>query len=580
MKKLFLILFLLLIMTTIAYSQFFNSGSGAGAGGGDVTSTSTTQTWGAGTTLVWTFSVTGTDPTFTASAGALAVGGKLSATTYGSDGTITDAELLYLGDVTSAIQAQLDARCLETTFGTSIGGGLILDGTTLKTSTNLQLYSAITPSANMQSWLASGSYALMRTSMGLAIGTNVQGYDADLTTYAGITPSANAQTLLAETFAQMQGSLSVDDLITLSGMAEGSVNLSTFTGTTIADNVTIKAALQALETGLELKQASDSDLTYLAGFTPSDNVKSIWNAADFATIRTSMGLVIGTNVQAYDADLTSWAGITAPTIAAAGDVVVGSGANALTKITKGANNTIFGVNSSGTLGFNTNLSLDDSAPQFYNVAAPTKLLGIDPSGMTAGYSGWIKLVATSNSTGSTPSQVGNFTFATLTATPTSNQLTKFSGTAGKLTNSTITEDGTDVNIGALNLLGTGIIDGKAPITIVTTSAGYTIGSTYKSGYLITNPTSASATFIFTLPTAVAGLQYMPFNGAAKTGILRVYTALAPTGTQYIDLDGVLTANTGGIEMSAVAGNCMAFVGIDSTNWKCIPTKGTATKITR
>ena len=80
--------------------------------------------------------------------------------------------------------------------------------------------------------------------------------DADLTTYAGITPTANAQTLLGETFAQMQASLSIDDLITLSGVAEGSANLGTFTGSTIADNVTNKAALQALETAVEGKAAT------------------------------------------------------------------------------------------------------------------------------------------------------------------------------------------------------------------------------------------------------------------------------------------------------------------------------------
>jgi hypothetical protein len=46
-------------------------------------------------------------------------------------------------------------------------------------------------------------------------------------------------------------SLSVDDIITLSGVAEGAQHLGTFTGSTISDSVTIKAALQELETAVE-----------------------------------------------------------------------------------------------------------------------------------------------------------------------------------------------------------------------------------------------------------------------------------------------------------------------------------------
>ena len=46
----------------------------------------------------------------------------------------------------------------------------------------------------------------------------------------------------------------VDDLVTLSGVAENSTNLGTFTGTTIADNETIKGALQDLEDAVELRR--------------------------------------------------------------------------------------------------------------------------------------------------------------------------------------------------------------------------------------------------------------------------------------------------------------------------------------
>lgn len=44
--------------------------------------------------------------------------------------------------------------------------------------------------------LSEGNAATMRTNLGLAIGTNVQAFDADLSTWAGITPSANVQSLV------------------------------------------------------------------------------------------------------------------------------------------------------------------------------------------------------------------------------------------------------------------------------------------------------------------------------------------------------------------------------------------------
>jgi hypothetical protein len=79
---------------------------------------------------------------------------------------------------------------------------------------------------------------------GIAAGAEVN-VNADWNAVSGDAEILNKPTI------PTQASLSVDDLITLTGVAEGSVNLGTFTGTTITDNVTIKVALQELETAVE-----------------------------------------------------------------------------------------------------------------------------------------------------------------------------------------------------------------------------------------------------------------------------------------------------------------------------------------
>lgn len=64
-------------------------------------------------------------------------------------------------------------------------------------------------------------------------------------------------------------------------------------------------------TGLEIGtdvQAWDAQLDSLSA--ASANGVSLVTAADYSAMRTLLGLVIGTHVQAFDADLTTWAGLT------------------------------------------------------------------------------------------------------------------------------------------------------------------------------------------------------------------------------------------------------------------------------
>ena len=48
----------------------------------------------------------------------------------------------------------------------------------------------------------------------------------------------------------------IDNVVSLTGVSKDAANLGTFTGSTIADSATVKAAIQALETAVETKATS------------------------------------------------------------------------------------------------------------------------------------------------------------------------------------------------------------------------------------------------------------------------------------------------------------------------------------
>ena len=105
------------------------------------------------------------------------------------------------------------------------------------------------------------------TSLGTFTGTTI----ADSTTI-----KAALQTL--ETAVESKGNATsltslttaVGDLNTLTGVAQNATNLGTFTGSTISDNVAVKTAIQALETAVETKAATGANVNTLVGVTSGE----------------------------------------------------------------------------------------------------------------------------------------------------------------------------------------------------------------------------------------------------------------------------------------------------------------------
>ena len=180
-----------------------------------------------------------------------------------------------------------------------------------------------------------------------AIGTTVQGYDAQLADVAGLAVTdgnfivGNGTNFVAESGDTARTSLGLGTGDSVQFTAISVANGDTTITRTSAGVIAVEGSnvLMASNIGSTV-QAYDAQLADVAGLTPTDNGVIIGNGTNFvvesgATLKTSLGLTIGTDVQAYDSNLTSFVNtFTLPT-------------------TDGTNGQVLQTNGSGTLAFAT-----------------------------------------------------------------------------------------------------------------------------------------------------------------------------------------------------------------------------------
>lgn len=237
-------------------------------------------------------------------AGLLSIAGLTTAADRSIYTTASDTYAVYtLTAAGRAILDDADASAQRTTLGL----GTIATQAANSVSITGGSITGITDLAIADGGTGASDAGAARTNLGLAIGTDVQAYDAGLQSIAGLTTVADRMiyTTASDTYAVTTlttfGRSLVDDADasaarTTLGLANGATTTISAFALTMLDDADAAAVRTTIGVGL-----GTGDLV------AANNLSDVANAS---TARTNLGLAIGTNVQAYDAGLQSIAGLT------------------------------------------------------------------------------------------------------------------------------------------------------------------------------------------------------------------------------------------------------------------------------
>ena len=221
---------------------------------------------------------------------------KLSALTAVT--STADESLVYVADTSDSGSSYAGRKitkanlfsgyATESYVGTQISN--LIDGAPDALNTLNELAAALNDDASAAATLTTAINANETHIDNLATLTGVAKDSTNLGTFTGST-IADSQTVKAalqalETAVEAAGSAAslsavssdVTDLRTLSGTSDGDTDLGSFTGSTISDDVTVKAALQALETAVETKGTTDAgdNVNTLVASTTAQTVPSTY----------------------------------------------------------------------------------------------------------------------------------------------------------------------------------------------------------------------------------------------------------------------------------------------------------------